>query len=75
MLMDPSKIQHRIWNDVDFRALKIDDGFVTNQWQISMSVFPRNFIHIEDLILIAHQFCSDVEHFLQNEISGIHDEI
>ena len=28
MLMDLSKTQHRIRNDVDFRALKIDDGFV-----------------------------------------------
>ena len=31
ILMDPSKTQHRIRKDVDFRALKIDDGFVTNQ--------------------------------------------
>ena len=31
MLMDPSKTQHRIWKDVDFCVLKIDDGFVTNQ--------------------------------------------
>ena len=30
MLMDLSKRQHRIWKDVDFRELKIDECFVTN---------------------------------------------
>ena len=34
-----------------------------------------NRIHIEDLILFAHQFCSDVEHFLQGEIRGIDNGI
>ena len=34
MLMDLSKAQHRIWKDVDFCALKIDNGFITNQWQL-----------------------------------------
>ena len=29
--ISPSKTQHRIREDVDFRALKIDNGFVTNQ--------------------------------------------
>ena len=41
MLMDPSKTQHRIWKDVDFRALKIDDSFVTNQWQTFLWVFSQ----------------------------------
>ena len=42
MLMDPSKAQHRIWEDVDFCELKIDNGFVTNQWQLfSMNFFPN----------------------------------
>ena len=31
ILMDPSKTPHRIRKDVDFRALEIDDAFVTNQ--------------------------------------------
>ena len=76
MLMDPSKTQHRIWKDVDFRALKIDDSFVTNQWQIFLWVFfPKNQIHFEDLILFPHQFCWYVEHFLQCEIWCIHDGI
>ena len=30
MLMDLSKTLYRIWKDVDLRALKIDDSFVTN---------------------------------------------
>ena len=30
ILMDLPKTQHRIWKDVDFCALKIDDCFVTN---------------------------------------------
>ena len=32
--MDPSKTQRRIWEDGDFCALKIDNGFITNQWQL-----------------------------------------
>ena len=34
-----------------------------------------NVVQITDLFLFAHQFCSDVEHLLQSEISGIPDEI
>ena len=36
---------------------------------------PMNVVHIADLFLFAHQFCCDVEHFLQGEIRGIHDGI
>ena len=32
---DPSEAQHRIWEDIDFCALKIDNCFITNQWQLS----------------------------------------
>ena len=74
--MDTSKTQHRIWEDVDFRALKIDNGFVTKQGQMFPWMFFRmNLIHIEDLILFAHQFCRYVEHFLQGEICCIHNGI
>ena len=31
MLMDLSEAQHRILEDVDFCALKIDNDFITNQ--------------------------------------------
>ena len=72
----PSKTQHRIRKDVDFCALKIDDGFVTNQWQIfPWLFFSRNRIHFENLILFAYQFCWYVEHFLQGEICCIHNGI
>ena len=76
MLMDLSKAQHRIWEDVDFCALKIDYGFITNQWQLVPWISsPMNLTHIEDLILFAHQSCRYVEHSLQCEICGIHDGI
>ena len=76
ILMNPSKTQHRIWKDVDFCALKIDDGFVTNQWQMFPWVFfLMNLNHIGDLILFAHQFCRYVEHFLQGEICCIQNRI
>ena len=66
MLMNPSKTQHRIWKHEDFCALKIDNGFVTNQWQLfPWMIFPIIFVHIVDLFLVAHQFCWDVEHFFK----------
>ena len=72
--MDPSKAQHRIWEDVDFCALKIDNCFITNQWQLSPWIsFPMNFLQIINLILFAHQFYCDVEHSLKSEIRRIHD--
>ena len=73
--MDPSKAQHRIWEGIDLCALKIDN-FITHQWQSSPWILsPMNVVQIIDLVLFSHQFCSDVEHLFQNEISGIHDEI
>ena len=76
ILMDPSKTQHRNRKDVDFRALEIDNGFVTNQWQLfPWMIFPINFVHVISLFLFAHQFFWDVEHFLQGEICGILDGV
>ena len=40
-----------------------------------MNFFPNESCQIVDLFLFAHQFCSDVEHFLQSEILRIHDGI
>ena len=34
-----------------------------------------NVVQTMDLILFAHQFRSDVEHFLLGEIRGLHDGI
>ena len=74
--MDLSETQYRIWKDIDLRALKIDDSFITNKWQIFPCLFfPTNRINIEDLILFAHQFCRYVEHFLQCEICGVRNGI
>ena len=40
------------WEDIDFCALKIDNCFITNQWQLSpWMFFPMNLVHIEDLFL------------------------
>ena len=44
MLMDPSKKQHRFWEDVDFHALKIDDFRHQLMTDISMNVFPNNLV-------------------------------
>ena len=74
--MDPSMAQHRIWEGIDFCALKIDKCFITNQWQFFPWIsFPMNIVQIVDLFLFTHQFQCDVEHFLQIEICCIHDEI
>ena len=55
--MNLSKTQHRIREDVDFCALEIDNGFITNQWQMfPWMFFPMNLVHILDLFLFAHQF-------------------
>ena len=45
MLKDPPEAQHRIWEDVDFCALKIDNGFITNQWQLfPWMIFSNKFL-------------------------------
>ena len=76
MLKNLSEAQHGIWKDVDFCALKIDNGFVTNQWQLfPWMICPKNFVHFVNLFLFAHQFFWDVERFLQGEICGILDGI
>ena len=41
ILTDPPKTQYRIWKDVDLRALKIDDSFITNWWKISPWMFSQ----------------------------------
>ena len=58
------KTQHRIRKDVDLRALKIDDSFVTNQWQrFPWMILPTNCFQSWDLILFRHQSRRYVEHF------------
>ena len=71
--MDLSKTQHRIWKDVDYRALKIDDSFVTNEWQIfPWMFFPTNLFQTWDLIMFRHQFRRYVEHLFECEICRVH---
>ena len=49
---------YRIRKDVDLRALKIDNSFVTNQWQVlPWMILPTSCFHSIDLILFRHQFC------------------
>ena len=75
MLKKPSEAQHRIREDIDFCELKIDDCFITNQWQ----TFPRiffllNFVQTMHLLLFIHQLRGDIEHLLQSEIFIVLDE-
>ena len=57
MLMDLSKTQHRIREDVDFCALKIDNSFITNQSQLfPRMIFPMNCVQIVHIFLFARQF-------------------
>ena len=74
--MDPPKTQHRIWKDADLRSLKIDDSFITNEWQIFPWVFlPTNRFQTWDLILFCHYFRRYVEHLVKCEICSIHNGI
>ena len=69
-----TKKQYIIWKDVDLRALKIDNSFVTNQRHIfPWMIFPTNCFHSINLILFGHQFRSYVEHFFHCEIFCILD--
>ena len=59
----------RIWKDVDFRALKIDNTFITNQRQVfPWMIFPTFCLHSRDLIMFRHLFCRYVEHLFQCEV-------
>ena len=53
-------------------ALKIDNCFITNQWQLFPWILcPINFVQTIDLILVAHQFRGDIELLFQSEIFRI----
>ena len=77
MLKDPSEAQHRIRQDIDSCALKIDDCFhhqsVTD---VSKNLFPTEFC--PDHGFSSWSFTNwrgDIEHLLQREIFRILDDI
>ena len=75
MLKDPPEAQHRIREDIDFCALKIDDCFITNQRQtFPRIIFPMNFVQTMNFLLVIHHLRGDIEHLLQREIFIILDE-
>ena len=69
------KAQHRIRKDVDLRALKIDNPFVTNQKHkvLPWRILPTNCFQSRDLILFRHQSCRYVEHLFECEICSVNN--
>ena len=76
MLKNLSETQHRIWEDIDFCNLKIDDCFIFNQWQTCPRIlFPLNFVQVIDFVLVIHQLCGDIEHLWDLHDSWQHFEL
>ena len=74
MLKNPSEAQHRIREDIDFRALKNNDCFITNQRQTFPRIlFPLNFVQTINFVLVIHQLRGDIKHLFQREIFIILD--
>ena len=69
-----TRTQYRIRKDVDLCALKINNSFITDQWQIfPWMIFPTNCFQSRDFILLRHQSCRNVEHLFKCEICCVRD--